>query len=62
MVNRRRAAAKRGVDVTPLSRFARSDARREGLQLGFAAIDAEELRRGATELAAALEALRRSSR
>lgn len=49
------AAALRGVEVTPLSRFARETPGRQGLQLGFAAIDVREIRRGVRELAAALE-------
>lgn len=48
------AAAKREVDVTPLNRFTRGRMQREGLQLGFAAFDAREIRRGVRELAAAL--------
>ena len=50
-----RAAAKRDVEVTPLSRYSRGSAAREGLQLGFAAVDAKEIRRGVCELAIALE-------
>lgn len=49
------AAAKRGIEVTALSRYTRGRVTREGLQLGFAAVSAEEIRRGVTELAAALE-------
>lgn len=49
------AAAARGVEVTPLSRYFRRRPEREGLQLGFAAVDANELRRGVRELAVALE-------
>ncbi len=52
------AAAERGVEVTPLSRYSRGRPLREGLLLGFAAVDAEEIRRGARELAAALERAR----
>jgi len=48
------AAAERGVEVTALSRYARAPQAREGLQLGFAAVDAIELRRGVRELAVAL--------
>ncbi|MGA8075644.1 MAG: PLP-dependent aminotransferase family protein [Candidatus Acidiferrales bacterium] len=51
-----RAAAVRGVDVFPLSRYTRGRVAREGLQLGFAAVDEREIRRGVQELAAALEA------
>jgi GntR family transcriptional regulator/MocR family aminotransferase len=65
-----RAAAARGVEATPLSRYSRgcradisvrTNADRsvcstdEGLQLGFAAVDAREIRRGVRELAIALE-------
>ena len=49
------AAAARGVEVTPLSRYNRTCGCREGLQLGFAALDCDEIRRGVRELAAALE-------
>jgi GntR family transcriptional regulator/MocR family aminotransferase len=48
------AAAARGVDVIPLSRYSRGSLGREGLQLGFAAVDAREIRRGVSELAVAL--------
>jgi DNA-binding transcriptional MocR family regulator len=50
-----RAAAARGVEVTALSRYNRGSHCREGLQLGFAAIDCREIRRGVRELAVALE-------
>jgi len=49
-----RAAAQRGVEVVALSRYARTPSTREGLQLGFAAVDAIEIRRGVRELAVAL--------
>ncbi len=49
-----RAAAQRGVEVVSLARYARSPLPREGLQLGFAAVDAEEIRRGVRELTVAL--------
>jgi len=49
-----RAAARRRVEVTPLSRYSRGAAPREGLQLGFAAVDPPEIRRGVDDLAAAL--------
>ncbi len=55
-----RAAAKRGVEVIPLSWFSRGRLAREGLQLGFAAVDAREIRRGAQELAIALGDFRSS--
>jgi GntR family transcriptional regulator/MocR family aminotransferase len=51
-----RAAAARGVEVFPLSRYSHGRIAREGLQLGFAAIDRREIRRGVQELAAALKA------
>lgn len=50
-----RAAAERGVDVAPVEYFGESPNRREGLQLGFAAIDEREIRRGVRELGAAIE-------
>ena len=50
-----RAAAARNVEVIPLSRYHRGRASREGLQLGFAAVDRREIERGVRELAAALE-------
>lgn len=46
------------VEVTPLSRYSRGAPRREGLKLGFAAVDAREIRRGVRELAAVLESMR----
>jgi GntR family transcriptional regulator/MocR family aminotransferase len=48
------AAAERGVEVTAISRYARAPLPREGLQIGFAAVDEEEIRRGVRELAVAL--------
>lgn len=54
-----RAAAARGVEVFPLSRYIRGTIAREGLQLGFAAVDAREIRRGVEELAIALQQARR---
>jgi GntR family transcriptional regulator/MocR family aminotransferase len=51
-----RAAAARGVEVVPLDRFYRSCPPQPGLQLGFAAFDEREIRRGVRELAAAFEA------
>src|SRR5277367_6030249 len=49
------AAAKRNVEVTPLSIYSKGKAASTGLQLGFAAIDAKEIRRGVQDLAIALE-------
>ncbi len=50
-----KAAATRDVEVTPLSRYSRGHMPQEGLQLGFAVVDAAEIRRGVRELAVALE-------
>lgn len=50
------AAAKRGIDVTPLSRHSRTPMQRQGVQLGFAAVDEKAIRKGVRELAAALKA------
>lgn len=65
-----KAALERGVEVVPLSKYAREpfycvwperEGRwREGLQLGFAAIPPAEIRRGVQELAVALEQLIRN--
>lgn len=55
------AAAKRGVEVIPLSWYSRGRLAREGLQMGFAAVDTREIRRGVQELAIALEDFRASS-
>jgi len=49
-----RLAARRGVEVVSLTRYARAPLPREGLQLGFAAVDEAEIRRGVSELAVAL--------
>lgn len=49
-----KAAALREVEVTPLSRYGRASLARQGLQLGFAAVDTREIRRGIRELAIAL--------
>jgi GntR family transcriptional regulator/MocR family aminotransferase len=56
------AAAARGVEVTPLGRYARRRLAREGLQRGFAAVDEAELARGVRELATALEMEAKASR
>jgi GntR family transcriptional regulator/MocR family aminotransferase len=55
------AAAKHDVEVLPLSRYAYGRSRRDGLVLGFAAVDARELRRGVEQLARALEKLKVAS-
>jgi GntR family transcriptional regulator / MocR family aminotransferase len=52
-----RAAAERDVEVIPLARYAYGRARKDGLVLGFAAVDNRELRRGVEQLARALEGL-----
>ncbi len=51
------AALRRGVEVTPLSRYTRGAVARPGLQLGFASIEPKEIRRGVRQLALALEEL-----
>jgi len=51
------AAAKRGVDVTPLSHYTQGKLPRQGLQLGFAAVNNREIKRGVESLAQALEGL-----
>ncbi len=48
-------AARREVEVSSLARSYRGRAPRDGLHLGFAAVDPQELRRGVRDLAAALE-------
>jgi GntR family transcriptional regulator/MocR family aminotransferase len=49
------AASRRNVEVIPLSEYCQTGNVREGLQLGFAAVDGKEIRRGVGALAAALE-------
>ena len=48
-------AAERDVNVTALGRYTDGRVRRQGLHLGFAAVDATEIRRGVRELASVLE-------
>ena len=55
-----RAALERGVEVTPVGRYSRRPFGRQGLQLGFAAVDDQEIRRGVRDLAGALEAVRKA--
>jgi GntR family transcriptional regulator / MocR family aminotransferase len=55
------AAATYDVEVVPLGRYSYGRTRREGLMLGFAAVDAQELRRGVEQLARALEKLKVAS-
>ena len=50
-----KAAAARGVEVFPINRYSQGRVAREGLQLGFAAVDPREIRRGVRELAIALK-------
>ena len=50
------SAAARNLEVVPLSRYTRGRVAREGLQLGFAAVDSREIRRGVEQLALALKA------
>lgn len=47
-----------GLHVTALSKFSRKPLQRDGLQLGFAAVNPTEIQRGVRELAAVLAALR----
>jgi GntR family transcriptional regulator/MocR family aminotransferase len=53
--NAAKAAAKFDVDVLPLSRYAYGRSKSNGLVLGFAAVDAKEIRRGVEQLAKALQ-------
>ncbi len=50
------AASRRHVEVMALSEYWQGKVLREGLHLGFAAVDAKEIRRGVRELAIAIEA------
>ncbi len=52
------AAAQHAVEVIPLNRYAWGRARKQGLVLGFAAVDPREIRRGVDRLATALQKLR----
>lgn len=56
-----KSAAGREVEVTALSAYSRLSMSRKGLQLGFAAVDTGEIRRGVRDLAVALEGLRSNS-
>jgi GntR family transcriptional regulator/MocR family aminotransferase len=49
------AAAGRNVEVTSLSRYYQGKGMREGLHLGFAAVNTREIRRGIRDLALALD-------
>lgn len=57
-----RLLSKRDVQTTPLSEYARRPLVRDGLQLGFAAVNPREIRRGVTELAKVLESLQKVHR
>jgi GntR family transcriptional regulator/MocR family aminotransferase len=52
-----KAAASRDVEVTPLNVYFRGRPNRQGLHLGFAAVDEVEIRRGVRELERALASL-----
>jgi GntR family transcriptional regulator/MocR family aminotransferase len=54
------AASARDVEVFPMSGISHGRRRRDGLQLGFAAVHPRELRRGITELAHVLSRLARA--
>lgn len=56
------AAAAAGVEVVPLKRYAFGRAKRDGLILGFAAVEPRELRRGLDRLAKAVKSLADGSR
>jgi GntR family transcriptional regulator/MocR family aminotransferase len=56
------AAAARGVEVVPLKYSRRGGTGRSGVQLGFAAVNEKEIRRGVQQLAIALEEVLRNSR
>jgi GntR family transcriptional regulator/MocR family aminotransferase len=51
------AAAQRGIEVVPLSRYSHGRRMRQGLHLGFAAVDGREIKRGVRELAGVLKEL-----
>jgi GntR family transcriptional regulator/MocR family aminotransferase len=51
-----RAAAERDIELVPLGRYAFGRAGRNGIVLGFAAVEPRELRRGVEELAVVLRA------
>jgi len=49
------AAARRNVDVVPLDHYSQGKIMPYGLQLGFAALEVKEIRRGVRDLGIALE-------
>jgi DNA-binding transcriptional MocR family regulator len=56
------AAMARGVEVVPLSIYSRAPMQKKGLQMGFAAVNVAEIRRGVQQLAIALEELIRKKK
>ncbi|HKD02950.1 MAG TPA: PLP-dependent aminotransferase family protein [Terriglobales bacterium] len=52
-----RAAAERGLEMVPLQAYALGRLKRQGVQLGFAAVDPVEIRRGIGELHALLDGM-----
>jgi GntR family transcriptional regulator/MocR family aminotransferase len=57
-----RAAAARGVEARPMSIFYARGPARSGLELGYAAFDEGEIRKGAVQLSAAIRSCLRGSR
>jgi GntR family transcriptional regulator/MocR family aminotransferase len=55
------AAEREGVEVVPLNRYAFGRARKDGLILGFAAVEPRELRRGLERLAKAIKSVRENT-
>ncbi|HYK48530.1 MAG TPA: hypothetical protein VEU94_02310, partial [Terriglobales bacterium] len=55
-------ALRHDVEVIPLNRYSSRRSGRQGLLLGFAAVDSRELRRGVEQLGRALERCRNSRR
>jgi len=55
-----RAAEARKVEVMPLSVYSRRPMQRQGLQMGFAAVNTKEIKRGVHQLAIVLEDLARA--
>lgn len=61
-----KAAAERGLELIALAGFCRSAERweqrpRDGVQMGFAAVNPDEIRRGVEELARAIDGLRKAA-
>lgn len=54
------AAAKRNIDVVPLSKYCHTSHLEEGLQIGFAAVDEAAIAKGVLGLAEALHSLDRA--